>query len=882
MTVEVARADADRRPDADRRAVAGVVPRPRLAAILDLRWPQLCVMRAASGSGKTTLLRGWALDRTDRSPLLWLTTSAGVPSSAAFWTRVIDAARRSGDVSANTSAALVEQVARSADPVGVAIDFLSGLGPVTFVLDAYEKVGGAIAEIDRDLLRLTAELPEVRVIVAARGGTGLAEDALLLRDRVRVIDDDDLAFTESDTAALLQVHLGRDDPALAASIVRATHGYALAVRAVVLGMSRRASIPTVDSAEWRQLVATDLRAALPDQAIARFVAATSVPPYLDADLAAAITGRSDVEQVLDLLEHHGFGRWIPYARQHPVFQYVDSIREAFVAEVRRGADATYERSAGLAARWLFASGDHEMAFDLALAARNYPLAVQVYVDLLRESPECYLTDRLIGPLSSLPVPVLRHHPMLAFALGLARLTHPVLRASAPEAFLLSVNNPSRTKIVAADLDGFINRSVRAVSLRLIRRYTDAARSSRAAIADLDRLSPDRRDQLAELVAMILRQLSYCLLLGGAYEEAVATMNRSAGLTKVSSGRNYALAYLVGTHGFTGDLPAARDARARVDPHGWPRDSESTYLNAMTRIGEGFLQLDALDFSAALDTIAGSPSFTGTTEFWPLFTLVATHARLGLGAGLSAARQVDPSLRAAIPPHGTGDNAVTRALWNLVAISWLAGGRVAKAERILAAGSPRAAELVPARVLHLILTERESSAVERLARWLALPRHTVRSRAATLALGAVAARRAADDRLAVSLAVRAYDLHRAQGVRAHLMFLPAADRQELARLAESAGHADTARHFRGCAGDVIPAVVPRIVLSDKELAVLAELTVDASRGRIAARLGVSPNTVKTQLRSIYQKLGVSSRDAAISAATEYELLEVPGPPADGDR
>ena len=67
-------------------------------------------------------------------------------------------------------------------------------------------------------------------------------------------------------------------------------------------------------------------------------------------------------------------------------------------------------------------------------------------------------------------------------------------------------------------------------------------------------------------------------------------------------------------------------------------------------------------------------------------------------------------------------------------------------------------------------------------------------------------------------------------------------------------------------------VPQVGLSEKELAVLTELSVTRSREQIAGRLGVSANTVKSHLRRIYQKLGVSDRAAALSAAAEYELLE----------
>ncbi len=824
--------------------------------MLDEPWPPLCVLRGPSGSGKTTLLHGWASAGTRAGRLQWLTINNRVASPVAFWTRLIDAARRIGHVSAGTSAVLAERVGMSTAPVEVAIDFLRDATPLTVVVDAYEKIGDAIPAIDADLLRLTEELPQLRVIVAARGRTRLADDALRLRDRVRVIGEDDLAFTEAEIADLVRMHVGRDDPELAASVWRETRGYALAVRAMLLALARHASIPTADSQEWRTLVATDLRSTLPDEDFARFVSATSVPPYFDLDLATAITGRDDADRMLEVLEQQGFGRWIPFGRRHPVFQYVDSIRDAFVTDLRVDSEAEHRRAMDLSARWMFSCGDHEAAFDFALAARNHALAVKIYVDLLREYPECYLTDRLIGPLSSVPTATLRRYPMLAFALGLARMTHPVLCASAPDAFALSVAGTTHSEMVGPDVDGFINRSVRAVSLRLIRWFADAARSSRAAIAELDRLPADRLDELGEVIAMVLRQLSYCLLLGGAHDEAIETINRSAALTKISSSRNYALSYAVGIHAFGGNLLAARAARDGIDPDAWPRNAEFTYLNAMTRIGQGMLQLDELDFPAALDTITNCPAYTSTTEFWPLFTLVTTWAHIGMGQGLSAARWVDAKLTGGLPPQGTGENSATRALLGAVSIGWLAGGRVARAERVLAAISPRYAELAPARMLHLLVTGRESIAVGRLPRLIALPQHTIRSRAATLLLGAAAARRAGDERLAATLATQEYDLCRVHGPRAHVMMVPAADRAGLAEIAASIGAAGTAERLHAVPVDVVPATIPRVLLTARERVVLAQLAGGAQREAIASHLNVSTNTVKTQLRSVYRKLALS--------------------------
>jgi DNA-binding CsgD family transcriptional regulator len=61
------------------------------------------------------------------------------------------------------------------------------------------------------------------------------------------------------------------------------------------------------------------------------------------------------------------------------------------------------------------------------------------------------------------------------------------------------------------------------------------------------------------------------------------------------------------------------------------------------------------------------------------------------------------------------------------------------------------------------------------------------------------------------------------------------------------------------------------LSERERVVLAELRRDLSLEQIAQRLWVSRNTVKTQVRSIYRKLGVATRADAVARARTAGLV-----------
>ncbi len=60
------------------------------------------------------------------------------------------------------------------------------------------------------------------------------------------------------------------------------------------------------------------------------------------------------------------------------------------------------------------------------------------------------------------------------------------------------------------------------------------------------------------------------------------------------------------------------------------------------------------------------------------------------------------------------------------------------------------------------------------------------------------------------------------------------------------------------------------LTKRERVVLAHLTEETTLDDIARRLFVTRNTVKSQVRSAYRKLGVSTRAEAVARARELGL------------
>ena len=106
-----------------------------------------------------------------------------------------------------------------------------------------------------------------------------------------------------------------------------------------------------------------------------------------------------------------------------------------------------------------------------------------------------------------------------------------------------------------------------------------------------------------------------------------------------------------------------------------------------------------------------------------------------------------------------------------------------------------------------------------------------------------------------------------GARELLEALP---RHETAHAALLADVLDVMRGSSLSANDRDPAP-PTEKLSQGELRVLRYLPTNLSRPEIATELSVSTNTVNTQIRSIYAKLGVRDRSSAVQRARELRLL-----------
>jgi DNA-binding CsgD family transcriptional regulator len=147
----------------------------------------------------------------------------------------------------------------------------------------------------------------------------------------------------------------------------------------------------------------------------------------------------------------------------------------------------------------------------------------------------------------------------------------------------------------------------------------------------------------------------------------------------------------------------------------------------------------------------------------------------------------------------------------------------------------------------------------------------RSLAEALVLTSVVHLRAGRATEATDAFTQAFGIVAQRTFLAALMVVPRDDFEHLAALAGDAIDQELAASVleRGSFLSIPASFAP---LSPRERSVLTELVSGASIAEIAARLFVSQNTVKSQLRSAYRKLGVANRAEAEAAVVRYGLVD----------
>jgi len=830
---------------------------------------RLTVVVGSAGAGKSVLLADWAAARP-AGMTSWLSCDRADHDPLRFWAGFIEAPRViEPQFGADAADLLAMDRKMSADvTASIANDAAKLPAGSAIVVDDFHYAAAAVAPDMTDLVeRWPAET--VQLVLAGRSDPPLRQHRLRMSGQLCEIRDRALYLSLAESRELLAnfgVEISGSDLAL---LHRRSEGWPAALQMAALSLrGTKDPAHVVRALEVRSRPVADyfISEVLEQQPpeVAQFMLETSILGVLTVDACAAVTGRPDAAALLrDIDTAHLF--LVALDEERASFRYHHLVRQVLRAELRARGRAREQALQMRAAEWFEATGDTRRAARHFLAARQ--------------------TDRALALLRDRVVPDFLRDPAIPASLDLA-MVDPALLADAPDqllglaADLLLWGDAARggEYLDLLEQAGKIPaESPLAARVAVMRSFhygvtghleqaVDAALAARA-IQDRMQLA----DEWTASIPLILIRMYNCLEdFPAVAREAAAALAapqvpEPVKLVMVSGGR--ALAWFQSGH----LAEAARAASAA--------DADARRLG----FGQHFFAVDCLRVLSGLalerrdlDTAEHLTErvLSVTEQRRPLFEFLALLDRAQIWAArgqvrdalatVEAARQILPGSDTTLLARADEQEALLRlALGDLRSPAGLAGRLPAARRGLLLA--------------RIALTAGDHHAAQEHLRAEGLGDLTPRHLLLRLVLLAATAIERGDPAVASILGGALYAA-RSQGFlntvitaapqvtsylvehAAQLRSDPFTEKLIAAAIEERAAQASVGR----------PGHLLTEPLTAAEQRILALLPT-SSYLQIADTLYVSRNTVKTHLRSIYYKLGASSRSQALQRAVELRLL-----------
>ncbi|MDR6199254.1 LuxR family maltose regulon positive regulatory protein [Microbacterium sp. SORGH_AS428] len=835
------------------RSGVGVLARPRLVVALDDAAP-LVVLHAPMGYGKTVAMAQWARSTGHRG--VWMRVRDGGGEPRPFVQQLAAQLADAGLLEdGNPLRTAAETLAVDDDPWGLLARGLRRRpGPLAIALDDGDRLSEATV---RGLIDLLADVPGLLLRVAVRRVSLFTEPSLAVMADAVIVGRAELALTASEALELT------GDAATADEIVAAAGVPALA-RMLALG-EVGASEKNVEQAA-RSLLR--LRGGNWDDAFVGFLETVAVADALDVRLAEAISGRSDALRLLETAEAEGLGSWeTPGPRDSSaVFVFSPFLRLAAEESLRRERSRPEVREIiRRVARWELERGLAFSALRRAAEIDDAPLADEV---LRRHWNELLsYRARLTELFAHVPLLSLRTRPLVAMVLAIVANASGTQRLRALEYFGLAIYGARMQRATAPPADRVLLRAIETTSYRVSGR-SGALAAARDGYRALQEMDAAERDRLGRNEPTVYNQIGTSLFYGGLTAEALDCFRRS---TAVSDAKGLfaglqGLALTAGTLAVTGEVDESREVIDEALSRAWPERWIDGYPGSFLQLARGFSALEDGDPDAADAAIRLLDPHRATIEHWPLLTHLDVLVALARGRTPAAHAVLSNALRTQQARHATSELTLSR-LRHTRALVLLAAGDAAGAERVVAKDKDPVRRGVSLGRIALAAGDVEGAV--RLLQASAGMAASARIETEHLALtvGALALGAADQDgaRRTLGRLVAVLDQ---RGLLVPLAMVPANALDAMAEIAvDPRARELIARARRIC---MVPATRRRVQLTPREIAVADELTRSETVAEIAAALVVSPNTVKSQLRSLYRKLGVSSRADALRALAALDL------------
>ncbi|WP_307041226.1 helix-turn-helix transcriptional regulator [Agromyces ramosus] len=796
--------------------------------------------------------------------MIWVDIDRQASSPEGFTVVVLQRLARSGLLSDDRARAAIDGAQPGGEPWQTLTGVLSTIDESLVII--VDKAAGADDSTLRGIVDVLVGHPSLRVIAAANEATRLDEPGLaFLVDRVTV-SSIDLMFTEEELGAALQV-----DPATAREVHRLSGGLPLVAHALARANTgiARSDLLAVATDAMEAFMRVRIEAAEYDPRSIDALARMSLADELTVELARDLAPGAEARGILDAAAHYGFGSWSEEGSR--VFTFIPLARELLRRELHRRFPEELPRLNRAVADWRLQNGMPVAALESAVVTGDLMLASHVvkssWFTLLRQHGE-----RVREILGSVPLGRLRPYPLLVMLLAICYNAVGVRRVRGLQLFAIAAAATKSTNGEISQSDRVFLCAAESSALRVLGFHTRAIPPAQRALEAVDRLSTEEAEQYREQLPRIYAQLGITFYYGG--ELALALEVLGMGLALAESGQRDAgfscLAMLAGIHALDGDIPEARRFVELVRAGGWPDELLDGYQGTFYRVAEAVIALEELDVEAAQRHVEVFAPHRATSEHWLVMACVEAMVELQAGAAATGLVRLDST----VAEHGRSGHAprARRALSTVRMLLHLALGNVEAARDVLHRDAADADARTMVDRARLALVTGQAAEALRLTREAGRSAPSSQVSAEAAVLEAVALLRTVGEVHSKPAVDRASALLVDRGQLLPLTLIPAAD---LERLTEAIPALCTPRPLVS----VIRHGAAAQALTPREQVVLRALARSTSTSAIAAELSVSTNTVKTQLKSLYRKLGASNREQAVAIATARHLLP-PDPETDG--
>lgn len=889
----------------------GVVPRPRLTEQLNRGTEsKLTLVSAPAGFGKTTLVAEWlAAVPADERQVAWLSLDQSDNESTSFWTYLVRALQAVDPAVGASALSLLQGPTPSS--IAVLATLLNEINAVpsdvVLVLDDYHTIDGH--DIQDGMAFLLEHLPpQMHVVITTRAEPALPLARLRARGELVEIRAADLRFTSDEAAAYLNGAMGL---ALTAqdieALERRTEGWIAALQLAALSMQGRDDITGFIAGfagDDRYIVDYLVEEVLQRQSeeVRSFLLKTSILTRMSGPLCDAVTGQDGGRATLDALDRANLflvalddrRRWYRY---HHLF--ADVLRARLLDEQPDEVSGLHRR----ASEWYEQNGERSEAIRHAMAGEDFARAADLVELAIPEMRKARQEMTLRGWLEALPKGLFAVRPVLS--IGYVGTLMQTGDFEGVEALLqtveLSLDRPARAQgqpngppaeMVVLD-EAEYRRLPGAIAMyraALARISGDVAGTMAHARRALEVVSED--DHLVRGAASALLALAYWTSgdLDAAhrwYADGMASLEKAGHLADVVGGA-VTLADLRIAQGRLDDAMRTyeRGLQLAMSQGGLPLRGA-----ADMHVGMSAVKIERNDLATASQLLRTSRDLGDANEMpqnpyrW---RVAAARIRQAEGDFDGALALLDAAERVYVgdfSPEIRPVAAVTARVWIAAgklgeAWAWARGGGVMAADNLSYLREfehATLARLLLAQERHDGADHRIGEAIELTDRLVAAAEGSGRNGSLIdiLVVQALARHARGDPAGALASLERAVALAEPEGY-ARVFVDEGPPMVALLKLA--AKQRNAAGYVRRLLASAVmaggeAAVEQTLIepLSERELDVLRLLGTDLGGPDIARELVVSLSTVRTHTQSIYAKLGVNSRRAAVQRAADLGLL-----------